>query len=345
MSLMDRLHRGPELDPDQVRMTLGEHLEELRSRLIRALLALAVGAVICFLVKEYVVAFLTWPVIAVQKARNMPVGLKFLNPAESFLTYLKVSIMVGFLLTSPYSLAQIWGFISAGLYPHERRWVRRFAPVSIALFFTGAGFLLFIAAPMLVHFLAAYGERLPNVEQYIPTRFLIPRVSEPIEKEPAPAADQVLWPTSLPVFTDDPRNPPDRAPWINAPDRKIRFRVQGSTYEVDFTNAEQRAEIIADFRLSEYITFILHLAIAFGIGFQVPVIVAFLAAVGIAEAAQMSRLRRHVWFVMAIVAAVVTPPDLTSMLALLLPMILLFEVGLYVARIIEHRRAAREQAG
>lgn len=344
MSLMDRLHGGPDLDPEQIRMTLGEHLEELRSRLIRALLALAVGAVLCFLVKDYVVAFLTWPVIAVQRARNMPVGLKFLNPAESFLTYLKVSIMVGFLLTSPYSLAQIWGFIAAGLYPNERRWVRRFVPVSIALFFTGAGFLLLVAAPMLVYFLAAYGEKLPNVEQYIPTRILIPRVIEPIEKEPTRAEDQVLWPTSLPVFVKDPANPPELTPWINARDQKIRFRAQGTDYELGFTNVDRRAEIIADFRLNEYITFILHLAIAFGIGFQVPVVVAFLAAVGIAEAAQMGRLRRHVWLVMAMVAAVVTPPDLTSMLALLLPMILFFEIGLYVARLIEHRRAARERA-
>ncbi|UCD30431.1 MAG: twin-arginine translocase subunit TatC [Planctomycetota bacterium] len=85
--------------------------------------------------------------------------------------------------------------------------------------------------------------------------------------------------------------------------------------------------------------FVLHLAAAFGIGFQVPVVVAFLASLGIATAGDMARLRRYVWFGMAILSAFITPPDVTSMLFLLLPMALLFEVGLIVAKFIEKSRS------
>ncbi|HON68712.1 MAG TPA: twin-arginine translocase subunit TatC, partial [Phycisphaerae bacterium] len=86
-------------------------------------------------------------------------------------------------------------------------------------------------------------------------------------------------------------------------------------------------------------------AAAFGIGFQVPVVVAFLAVLGIFSADEMARFRRHVILIMAIAAAVFTPsPDPFSMMLLLLPMVGLFEAGLFVARRIERSRAAAQTA-
>jgi sec-independent protein translocase protein TatC len=70
----------------------------------------------------------------------------------------------------------------------------------------------------------------------------------------------------------------------------------------------------------------------------VPVVVAFVAMIGVASAAQMGTMRRYVWFGMAIVAAIVTPPDVGSMLFLLVPMALLYEVGLIAARFLERER-------
>ncbi len=146
----------PHQDPDEVRMTLGEHLEELRSRMIRALVGLAVGTVICFGFISQIVAFLNKPVYDALRAHGLEPEVIVLHPAEQLITDLKVAIIVGLICSAPYRLTQIWGFIAAGLYPTERRWVNRFAPISITLFFVGAFFELIVVGPFILHFMVGY---------------------------------------------------------------------------------------------------------------------------------------------------------------------------------------------
>jgi sec-independent protein translocase protein TatC len=332
-----------ETTPDDVRMTLGEHLEELRTRLIRAIVALMVGAVLCYIVSDYVMAVLTWPVFAVMKAHDMEPVIGFFNPPEAFILFLKVSLIVGFIVSAPYSLAQVWGFVASGLYPQERLWVRRFVPVSIALFFTGALFLLLVVSPLLVDFLLTYQTELPNMDKYMPNMpgWLLKSAGDDVRHD---HVDE-LWPTSQPiaVFHKDPESPPQATPWINLETRDMRIRIDDKTYAISHLKVVKDSyRIEPNIRISEYVMFILHLAAAFGIGFQVPVIVAFLGATGIAQAKQMAQLRRYVWFGMAIMASFITPPDISSMLFLLVPMALLYEVGLVAARMFERRRANQE---
>lgn len=327
--------------PDDVRMTLGEHLEELRSRLIRALLALFIGAVVCYVFSEQVVGFLTSPMFAVLRAEGCEVRMVATNPAENFVTSLKVSFIVGFILTAPYSLVQIWGFIAAGLYKRERQWVRRFAPASIILFFTGAAFLLLIVSPLLLKFLVAYQSELPNYG-------LIPEwlLGGPTPLKVTETYDQ--WPTTqpMPMFEEDPPSAPPGVPWINLTTKEVRVRIEGAHYTVaHLKDVQQHNRVEPMMRISEYVIFILQLSAAFGIGFQVPVVVAFVATLGIATAAQMGSLRRHIWFGMAVVSACITPPDVGSMLMLLVPMIGLLEIGLLVARLIERDRAKTATQG
>lgn len=317
-------------------MTLGEHLEELRSRLIRAIVGLAVGAILCWIFIDQVVGFLVAPMFAVLRQNNIEVRMVSLNPAENLLTFLKVALIVGFILSAPYSLTQIWGFVAAGLYAHERGWVRRFAPASIILFFAGAAFLLIIVLPLLLNFLVLFGNSLPDAG--LAPQWLLGKheVMKPVETQPA-------WPTTQPMahYAEDPQHPPECVPWVNLPKHEIRMKVGQTVYSVaHLTEVQQRNRIEPMMRISEYIVFALHLAAAFGIGFQVPVVVSFVAVLGIASAAEMGKLRRYIWFGMAIGAAFITPPDVASMLMLLGPMALLFEAGLIVARVIERRRAA-----
>ena len=341
------------LDPDDVRMTLGEHLEELRSRLIRAIAALLVGAIVCWVFRGYIVAFITWPIFQILADADVPANLNYLSPPERFVTDLKVSVIVGLIVSAPYSLTQIWGFVAAGLYPNERKWVNRFAPVSIGLFFTGAAFLLLVVSPMLLKFfLLNYGDELPDVGRFMP-KFLM-RGERPESLELDPSAHDVVWPTSMPAFEEDPpldddtiEPPPESSPWIHLPKREIRMRVGKEIYTVGHlrrVTAGKSNRVVPEMRYGETILFILHLAAAFGIGFQVPVVVTFLALVGIVEARVMGRSRRHIWFGMAVGAAMLTPPDIFSQLFLLVPMALLFEVGLFAARIIERRRAEADDA-
>ena len=322
--------------PDDVRMTLGEHLEELRFRLVRALLALFVGAIVCYIFIDQIMGFLVSPMFAVLRRHGIEPRMVALSPSENFITFLKVAFIVGFILTAPYSLMQIWGFIAAGLYPHERRWVNRFAPASIILFFTGACFLLLIASPLLLSFLVSYKTTLPDYESF--THMLLGDPSTMDVQQ-----NSKTWPTTqpMPTFDQDPSTPPEGVFWINTRSHDVRVRLKDSIYTVaHLEDIKNQNRLDPMMRISDYVVFILQLSAAFGIGFQVPVVVAFIATLGIVSTAEMAKFRRHVIFGMAIVAAVVTPPDVTSMMLLLGPMVCLFEVGLLVARMIEKRRAA-----
>ncbi len=338
-------------------MTLGEHLEELRTRLIRAILALIVGAIICFGLSDYVMGFLCSPVLTVLERHDQPVQLNYFNPAEAFVTDVKVALIVGFIITTPYSLTQIWGFVAAGLYPNERRWVHRFAPVSIALFFAGAAFLLTIVAPLLLDFLFSYRTTLPDLGRWVPEFGLasgrgqletegVHEVWPVSQPTPAPQGDAQAapplpaYPFPIPAFEQDPEDPPEGVPWLNRTEWQIRIRYGEKTLKLSrLTTTDDRPRLTPTIRIAEYIMFVLHLAAAFGIGFQVPVVVAFLAAIGIATAEEMATFRRYVWLAMAVMAAIITPPDVTSMLFLLGPMAILYEVGLIAARFLEREAA------
>jgi sec-independent protein translocase protein TatC len=347
MGFLRKLFIPADGNPDEVRMTLGEHLDELRSRLIRALIALFVGTVICYIFIEPIESFLIWPVFVIYKAHGYEPEILTLHPSEAFMTSLKVAILIGLMVSAPFSLSQIWGFVAAGLYPKERAWVRSFAPVSIALFFAGAIFLVVAVNPLLLNFLLNYQTKLPDVSRFMP-RFLITaagvdtiKVAHPSTE---PAADLANLPR-VPAFQNDPAGDiPEGAEWFNLTERERRVQLGGKIYRESHLEVVGSANRVRpQLRLEEIIPFTLGLAAAFGVGFQVPVVVAFIAAIGIISAADMARYRRHVIFAMSIAAAIITPsPDPFSMCMLLGPMIGLYEAGLYAARRIERNRAAQQ---
>jgi hypothetical protein len=201
-----------------------------------------------------------------------------------------------------------------------------------------------VVNPLLLNFLLTYRTELPDVGKFMP-QFLI-KAKDPIGVDnlnPEGLAG-FAGVEAIPSFeTDPPGEFPEGVPWLNRTSREIRIRYGQQIYAMSSVRAvgHSGGRVITDIRFSEIIPFTLQLAAAFGIGFQVPVVVAFLATLGIFSSADMAKFRRHVIFIMSIAAAVFTPsPDPFSMLMLLLPMVGLFEAGLFVARRIERRRAA-----
>ena len=130
-------------------MSLGDHLEELRLRLLLALLGLSVGLIICLFLGKPIIAFIKVPYVAVmgQNAR-----LSTLAPTEGFTSYVKIALLSGLILSSPWVFYQLWMFVAAGLYPHEKRYVYLAAPFSAVLFVAGSLFFIIVIAPLALKF-------------------------------------------------------------------------------------------------------------------------------------------------------------------------------------------------
>lgn len=135
-------------------MSLEDHLEELRRRLIYALAGLVVGTIICMMFGTFLVRYLQRPYDELIPERPLVV----LAPADAFIGYMKVSLISGLVLSCPWVFYQLWMFISAGLYVHEKRYVRVAIPFSAVLFIAGALFFFYVVAPISLRFFLKFGD-------------------------------------------------------------------------------------------------------------------------------------------------------------------------------------------
>ncbi len=170
-----------------------------------------------------------------------------LNVQEAFMTYLKVSLVAGLVFSSPWIFYQMWLFVAAGLYPHERKYVYVYGVMSLVLFLTGALFCFYCVFPFVLHFLLNFNKTL---------------------------------------------------------------------------------EIQPQIRLSEWISFAVMLPVMFGISFQLPLVMLFLERISIFSAAVYREQRRMAILVIAILSALLTPADPTSMVMMMVPLVFLYELGI-----------------
>ena len=134
-------------------MSFLEHLDELRKRIIRAVIAIFVGFLIaCFFI-EPVFAFIMRPL---QEALPNGGKLVFTEPTEAFVLYIKIAAIAGLLLASPAVMAQVWMFIAPGLYAHEKKMAIPFVVLSTIGFVGGAAFSHYVVFPMAWSFFASF---------------------------------------------------------------------------------------------------------------------------------------------------------------------------------------------
>ena len=157
---MGKTKKKKKQDPLDSTMSLGDHLEELRMRLIRALLGLGIGAVLCLVLCSKIIAFIAKPLVRVMGEDFI---LQTLSPADGIISYIKIALISGLILSSPWVFYQIWMFIAAGLYSHEKRYVHLATPFSAILFVTGALFFVLVVAPLTLGFLVKFNERVLGV--------------------------------------------------------------------------------------------------------------------------------------------------------------------------------------
>jgi sec-independent protein translocase protein TatC len=152
-------------------MSLVQHLEELRRRLVRSLLAVAIAFLACWSFRERIADFLARPIYEL-----LPAGtrLVFLGITDPFVLYFKMTAMAALFLASPFVFYQVWRFVAPGLYRRERYWALPFVVAATVFFVCGGLFAYFVAFPFAAEFLLGMGAAFQpaiTVERYF--RFLI----------------------------------------------------------------------------------------------------------------------------------------------------------------------------
>ncbi|MEY3024804.1 MAG: Sec-independent protein translocase protein TatC, partial [Planctomycetota bacterium] len=143
-------------------MTFGEHLEELRRRLILALAVPLPLAILAFVFADSIRAVITAPLYSALEARKLPTQVQALSPVETLTTDLFLAVILALVLSAPWLVYQLWKFVEPGLYANERRFARFLMPSSAILVAIGLSVLYWIMLPLMLLFLVGFGQPGPT---------------------------------------------------------------------------------------------------------------------------------------------------------------------------------------
>jgi sec-independent protein translocase protein TatC len=301
-------------DPDEYRMSIGDHLEDLRHRLILGIIGFVIAFVGCCLLGDQVIAIFCRPLVIAMRQANVNPQIVYTQVSDPFMVYMEMSIVTAFAIASPWILYQIWQFVAAGLYPRERKYITKYLPLSVTLLITGMLFLYFFVLPVSIEFFLKFSSDLPLR--------MPPDIVQPGE---IPTSQPTI---TLPIYAGNPTHPHEHEIWIDASQHRLKMFLDGAVRVIPFGSDNLTTAMIT---LPEYIDMVVQMLLAFGISFQLPLIVMAVVRIGIVDLPALRKLRRIVYFGMAIIAAAIIPDVVTGMVALMVPLILLYEFGLWLA--------------
>ncbi len=241
------------------RLTLFEHLDELRKRLFVCLIAATVGVLLAALFNSFMFDLLLRPLRSVAGLPETATKITTFSPAEPFMVSLKVWVVGGLILASPIIIYELWAFLAPAFTAGEKKYFYPVVFATTALFFMGVALAYFLVLPKGLAFLL--------------------------------------------------------------------------NFSAGFFNVQLRA--------SDYFTFMALFILAFGVVFELPVVLVLLAKVGVIDDRFLRKNRRWAIVAMAFAAAIITPSqDAFSMLAMFLPLYVLYEISIVLARLVQPKKEA-----
>lgn len=313
-------------------MSFGEHLEELRRRLIRAIIYVTPIFAATLYWGNELLEFILHPARVQLRAAGLPTALLATGPLETMGAWLKVAGVITIVVAVPIIVYQLWLFVKPGLYPHERRFAQFLVPLSVALSALGLAFLYYVMLPAMLLFLITFGSAL----------------GRPVIKV-APTPQGITLP-AFPILKDDPPDPAPGAIWFNEALDELRMNTAPAPEAgkpapapvVRGVPMTLSSGISQQYRISEYIDLVFTMAVAFVVGFQTPVVVLLLGWIGIFDRKTLAKSRKYAVFFAFLIAAILTPsPDPFNMTVLAVPLYVLFELGLFLLRVFPPHRVAR----
>jgi sec-independent protein translocase protein TatC len=238
--------------------TLEEHIKDFKSCIIRCIIVFITLCSFSLYFADIAYDFLAEPLVRVMQNDNVERKLIFTGLTEGFMTHIRLSFFLGFALSFPYIIYQLYQFIGPALYKYEKKFVLPFMISSVILYFIGMFMAYFLVAPVACKFFISF-ESIINYDN-----------------------------KSIPI--------------------------------------------VLEARVSEYLSTIIQLLVSFGIVFQMPIVLMMFGKLGILSPDILIKYRRHAIVVNFIFAAVITPPDVISQIMLAIPMVVLYEISIFLLR-------------
>lgn len=314
-------------------MSLGDHLDELRHRLLLALVAPVPLMFVVFFFSDALIRMILRPVYGAMAAAEQPLRVQALSPPEMIVVKIKLSIIVALVLSAPWVLYQLWMFIAPGLYRHERRFVHLLIPGSAILTAGGVLLLYYVMLPLMLQVLVMFA-----------AGFEV-KVGERFDTATQTIIDEL---ETVPVRVMPPAEPAAGTAWILAPENHLYvargIEVDGAmTVEVDRVLPSGSGTIEQPYRLREVVNFFLLMLTAIVIAFQLPLVMMLMGWLDLARVEWLASNRKFALFACGVAAAILTPQDIVSMMLMLIPLYGLFELGLLLMRFLPAARVAGER--
>ncbi len=305
-------------------MSFGDHLEELRLRVVLSLLVPVPLFIVAVVFGRRLLEFIIAPLISALQRAGQPAMLLATSPVEPFATYMKVAAVTALLGSLPWILYQLWLFIAPGLYAREKRFVYFLIPLSALLTAAALAFLYKILLPIALFFLINFGAG------------LVTQDVTKVELSPTTRLAQAV------VLEGDPIEPQAvGAAWVNRPLNELRIQLTETEIGGIPLSRGGAGGVAQQYRLSEYINLVFALALAFAITSQLPVVLMLLSWVGLVHHSVLVKYRRHALVAAVVAGALLPTQDPASLVLLGGTMYALFEFGILLMRLVPAERIAR----